>query len=507
MKLFGKDSDETTKIIFFLGVPIYKVQKASGIVKRKYLAGIFKVKKNFYYKRFYLLGVKIYEKIDFIRYQEMQFDVVKNKIQKLESYNTFYHMQSMNKVKELALKLKIKSGEKIKVFFVIAQPSKFGMESVYKEMEASNLFEPYIYCTYYDYNINLDDSFKENGLNNLHFFQEKGYNVLYGYDEKTNEPIAIEKYNPDIVIINDPYLWRYSSFKNNVLNFNYLTCYIPYAMNIVENFKYHYNWPNINAMWKHFVPTHFDYINHITKGKYYGDNVCSLGYPKLDEYRKDEKDIKIPLKINNGKPIVIYAPHWSVKDLSNNISTFHIYAKYFLELLQRYPDVNFVFKPHPNLRLRIRQLIDDPEVMNLEEYDNYVAKWKNSPNGVVIEDANYIDIFRKSTALITDSGSFIGEYAFANKPCIYLVNNDTTHFGVVKDSFMDKYNEFGKKILETYYICYDQKDLDKCFEKHVLQAKDPNLEKRLEILKNDLPNVGNAGKNIVSYLTKILEKN
>ena len=47
----------------------------------------------------------------------------------------FYNYQLANKIKENILKEKVRRGEKVKVFFLMAQPSKFGMETIYSEMQ------------------------------------------------------------------------------------------------------------------------------------------------------------------------------------------------------------------------------------------------------------------------------------------------------------------------------------------------------------------------------------
>lgn len=443
-----------------------------------------------------------------IKFKKRSFTIFSKNIQKnltnIKDAQQVFNYQIMNKIKESELKAKIKEGKKVKVFFLIAQPSKFGMETVYEAMMESDLFEPYIYSVYYDKNTSLDKNLQKQCDINYSYWKERGYRVINGYDENYN-PIPLYEHEPDIIFITDPVMFGFSSFKNHIFNWHYLTCYVPYGLSIMEDVPYHFNFMSINEMWKVFAPTRFDYKSFINKSLTYGLNAVYFGYPEFDSYDKKINENQIPQKINNDKPTVIYAPHWSIKDYGrNNISTFHLYSTYFLDLLKKYPEINFVFKPHPRLLPRLYDLIDDKTIMSPKEYQDYIDEWNSAPNGLVLGEVDYIELFKKSSALITDCGSFIGEYLYSHNPCIYLVNPELRHFGKTKSSYLEKYSEYGQDILKTYYICKNQKEIQDNFENVVIKNIDAKKEDREAVLKKYSDYIGTSGKSIVEYLNKIL---
>lgn len=451
------------------------------------------------HKVFNLLGIK-FKKRSFSLFSKN----IKKTLSNIKDAQQVFNYHIMNKIKESELRAKIKEGKKVNVFFLIAQPSKFGMETVYETMLKSELFEPYIYSIYLDKNTSLDKNFQKQCDINYNYWKERGYRVINGYDENYN-PIPLYEHEPDIIFITDPVMFGFTSFNNHIFNWHYLTCYVPYGLSIMEDVPYHFNFVSINEMWKVFAPTRFDYNSFINQSDTYGLNTVYFGYPEFDSYNSEINENQIPQKINNNNPTVIYAPHWSIKDYGrNNISTFHLYSKYFLDLLKKYPEINFVFKPHPRLLPRLYDLIDDKEIMSPEEYQKYIDEWNSAPNGIVLGEVDYIELFKKSSALITDCGSFVLEYLYSGHPCIYLVNPNLRHFGKKKNSFLDKYSLLGQEILKTYNICHNELDIQTNFENIVLKNIDDKKDEREAVLKKYSDYTGNSGKSIVEYLNKIL---
>lgn len=409
----------------------------------------------------------------------------------------YYSFQSINRVKELAARQKILNNKKLVVFFVISYQAKFGMETVYNEMLNSDIFDPYIYViSAKDSLFNSSPQYFNDCIDSYEFFKNSGYKTILGYDQETQEPLYIEEFNPDIVIYNNPNISTQAYFKNMLMNHNFLACYIPYAMNVVNHFGYHYEHRHINYAWKQFCPTSFDYKVNITKSKYGGLNAVNLGYPKLDVYSENINYDNIPSKILNGKKNVIIAPHWSYK-LSDNLATFHLYNKLFVELLDTYKNINFIFKPHPDLMYRILSNKTDKNLMTYDEYMHYIEYFDKSENGIYFEHGNYIDLFKISSCLITDCGSFIAEYLPSKHPCIYLVNPD-------KKNFFEGFNEYGKSILNSYYLAYNAQDIKSHFSDIILKENDYKKELRYDIIKKEFKDIGSSGKNIVRYLKNIL---
>ena len=409
---------------------------------------------------------------------------------------TLYH--TLNKMKELELKRKIREGKKVKVLFLLDQPSKLASINVYKNMLESDLFNPFIVL----YN-NLDEFFLtdsviyNNHKNGLEHLLKKGYKIFDGYDSNNNI-IPIENFKPDIIFTSAPYLdYSYTSLTNTYMNLNYLVCYLPYFFGTINAYDYLYNNRRIASCWKNFVSSRDDY-NELSKySQFCGSNAVLVGYPKLDDYTKPIEECKIYKKIDNCKPIVIYAPHHSVGDDENfvNYGSFHIYNKYFLDLVKNNNDINFVFKPHPDLSKKVVE----KGIMSIKEYQDYIKAWDSLPNGLYVPDGDYIDLFRKADLLIQDCCSFIAEWLPTNKPCMYLVRPECKH-----ETFMSVYSTIGRKILDEYYLCHNKTEIDKYFRMIMLDKQDPMKEERCKLKDELFINIGCAGKKVVEYLENVL---
>lgn len=418
----------------------------------------------------------------------------------------------LHKQKEDQLREKIRKGKKAKVIFIIQYAAKFECKSVYEAMLKSDIFEPYLLINHpRDRFFDENPSYVEEAKKSYQLFRSRGYRVIFGYDEYLH-PIPLDTLRPDIVFWNNPNMYNRSHYQNIYLNANYLTCYIPYFFNTAslgDYSRYLYsceNWQCITA-WKVFVesyPAFYDMTEKRPKARsqrpdeWMGVNAVLSGYPKLDAYANERHFEMLPAKIRNGKPIVIYAPHWSIVG-DTHLSTFHIFNQQFKELRQKYQDINFVFKPHPDLRNRIIDLYNQENHVTLtpDEYDAYVAEWDNSPNGICIEDGEYIDLFKASTCLITDCGSFVAEWLPSGNPCIYILNPE-------KEQPLDFYSTFGRRVVESYYCCSDWETIEQTFKKVVLEGEDPNKELRAQIVKESYLNVGVAGQYICDYLERQL---
>lgn len=403
-----------------------------------------------------------------------------------------YHTN--HRILEERARQKVRDGKKLKVFFLVSYSSKFGFESIYRAMEQSGLFNPYIFLVHpRDKLFYTNEKYIEEVHIAYETFLEQGYRVILGYDEKMR-PVGLEKNNPDIVFLNFPNMFQGSYYKNININYNYLTCYITYGMCVVKNFNYHFENYHINSSWKIFSETYYSYYQAVEKSIYNGVNVILTGYPKLDQYYIEDR-----CNVDKRKS-VIYAPHWSIKTKAedNNMSTFHLYYRYFLNMLEQYPEIDFYFKPHPDLHYRIQELYDLKIDIGIspKEYEHYVSTWQSKKNGYVVLDGEYISLFKDSVCLITDSLSFIAEYLPANKPCIYLLNPE-------KKNPYESLNEFGKMILETYYCCLEENEITEIFEQTVLENRDVKKEKRKDILEKEFVNLGNSGNYICDYLTKV----
>ena len=443
--------------------------------------------------RYNPIGLDVIEKQTLL---ENKMTLFKNQLEFLEYHNN-------HRILEIKAREKLQKGKKLKVFFISAGGvSKFGLSSVYRQMEKSNLFEPYVFLiSIFDKSLKKDKAQKDELFKQYDSLINNNYRTILGYDDQLN-PKGLEKDLPDIVFFTFPQQFAFAHYKHNHTNYNYLTCYVPYGMAVVENFNYHFNNPELSTTWKIFVETYYAYYQNLEVSPAKNINCVLSGYPKLDSY-------KTPKKEEGTRKKIIISPHWSIRvDERNpkvqNQGVFHLYHKELMTLPERYPDIDFFFKPHPELIRSIRAIQNKygDKYITEDTYNAYLEKWQQANNCYLVADEeDYIELFAQSDLLVTDCGSFIGEWVPSLKPCIYLLNPNRPD----PSNLLRYYNNLGKKILETYYLCLSWSEVETALTKVINDGVDVHLEERKDILNSEFLNIGTSGEFIVKYLEDVLK--
>lgn len=409
-----------------------------------------------------------------------------------------FQLNNHEKVKKL--KRKIGKGEKIKAVFVSSIVGQFGLENVIDELleNHNDLFEVCVFIRYpFDKEFDFDEKQYQQLVECHNYYESKCYKSILGYDINKN-PIELDTLTPDIVLYS-AYSIEGNSTKHNSLpinwSHNYLTCFFNYGLNTDEDFFYHYDHYFIITNWINFLHTQKDMFEASVRSIYNAYNCTVAGFPKLDSY-KIEKQFSFSSSMKN---CIIYSPHWSVLTTENTAKisgTFHLYYEYFLMLLVKNPDLNFVFRPHPVLRNRLNDLKRE-KILSID-FDDYVEKLSQYKNCIYHCDDEYIEVFKKSKCLITDCGSFIGEYLPSGHPCIYLFNPE------VPDQ-INRFSHLGKAILDSYYIVHNEEELSDCFQQVVKDGFDPKKEARERVMKSEFVNIGTASKVVIQTIKEKLE--
>lgn len=400
-----------------------------------------------------------------------------------------YHLN--HSVKLDRLREKIRKGGTAKVFFLTHDAAVFGCASVYKAMEENALFDPYIFV------ISRRDisyrNFYSDVIQDVKFFEEKGYRVIVGYDKDKN-PIDLHQHSPDILFYDIPKLYGAANncyYRLDQLNWEYLTCYVPYGLLMVDSFYYHYHTTCIRETWRFFLDTAASYKRVLADGEFSGYNTVLSGYPKFDDY--SSTNAELPPKLQNNKRTIIYAPHHSL-GVSNNFATFDLYKDVILEAVRNNPDINFVLKPHPLLAFQIKRLYSEGKLsVSYEEYIKYMEEWDRLPNGICITKGEYISIFMRSSCMITDCGSFIGEYLPSLNSCIYIFNPRKEHQE-------DVYTPLAAEILNTYYIARSKRELEEYMEEVAIKGVDPKRESRESLYRKEFGDIGHSGNMICEHI-------
>ena len=375
------------------------------------------------------------------------------------------------------VKAKLKGKTHLNVAFYVYDSAKWKCQSVYDLMTKDERFTPYIFVT----KCNAPkDNFNNQTIDDIKktydFFKSKGMNVQYAYDLENDKFIPFEKMSPkpDIIIYQHP--WYVETTQGPVVCSKFaLTYYVPYYISDIDN-PIEYDLRFHRYIYRYYVPDEIIRKNYAKNMYDKGEKLIVAGHPQLDFYLDD--------KIENERKYVIYAPHWTVCGDNLRYSTFDWNGYQILEFAENHPELNWVFKPHPCLY----NFLFMSGYMKKEKADEYYRRWQDI--GIVCEDGDYMQLFQKSLAMITDSGSFLTEYLFTKQPCIHLVSE---YF---------KGNENVEMICQTYYNAHNLDEMNKIFEEILINKKDPKKSERLALLEE--LNYPNSAEVIVEDLLKNL---
>lgn len=336
----------------------------------------------------------------------------------------------------------LKEKDRIKVIFLAIHKSVWKVDTVFKRMQSDPLFEPVILvCPYMVFG---KERMRQDLKDTYEYFEEKGYPVISSYSTVEERWITLEELEPDIIFFTNPHKLTLEEYYEKAY-LNYLTCYVPYAHDVSKYDRYQpqYNQYFHNAIWKIFAPHDDDLKIFKDFAQSKGKNVYVTGYPACEPFF-DKSEVN-PWKINDKKKI-IWAPHHTIEKNSFSISNFLALSYFFKQLAQKYKnEVQFAFKPHPLLK---QKLYNHPE-WGVNKTNEYYLFWEESEN-TQLNLGDYCDLFKQSDAMIHDSGSFLAEYHYVNKPVFYICN----------ESVFEYLNPFGLKALESCQRGFKEKEIE-----------------------------------------------
>lgn len=398
-------------------------------------------------------------------------------ISKIKAMETVEH----NSKKILSKLQKKVRKNKIKVCFTLHQASKWKCETIYKLLDESEHFEPYIIVTIPDVNNPDYPSIKKSHFEQtVEFFKERNYRVIEGYDWKKRQYIPFKKFKPDIIFYQQP--WDVQKKQAPLVASKYsLTFYVPYFIANAGN-EIEYGLDFHLHLYRHYILNKEIYDFYSSKMLNKGKNLRITGHPQLDYFYLNRDEID-----NAQKKYVIYAPHWSINVPVENYSTFLWNGKYILEYAKSHPEISWVFKPHPILKYRLK----NQKIMSDDEIENYWNEWGKI--ATVYETGDYMDFFKHSYAMITDCGSFLTEFFLTKQPVIHLVSSNAI-----------PYNPSAAKIVKTYYQAHNIDKLENFLKTVIIDKNDYLKEKRLSLLQEMKLDSCYAAKNIVDDIKQEL---
>lgn len=391
-----------------------------------------------------------------------------------------------NALKEI--RYKAQKGEKIRVAFLVLYKYSFSSLPIYQLMAKDNRYETSI--------IAIPDvqrgikHLREEYINTIHELKEIDDNVLEGYDVKLDEYLDISnKY--DLIFFNNPYKGMVAPVHSieHFLNENVLTFYVNYGFFTLKYGHEILKTDFYNYVWKVFIDSKENMQDLKKFEPIKGKNGVVSGYIKMDSLAKAKARKK-------EKKQILICPHHTVSGWTGTrllaLSNFQKYAEFILELPEKYPEIDFVFRPHP---LLFYNLVST-NIWSKEKKEHYIERINKIPNIIYDTASNYFDTFANSDAIIHDCGSFIAEYLFTEKPCCYMLKDKTQ----IHNDFLP----MGQECLKHYYKAYEKEDIYQFIDEVIIQEQDP-LKKEREYfsrhhLKFNYPNGANFAYQYISNL-------
>lgn len=374
----------------------------------------------------------------------------------------------------------------LKVAFQVAQAGKWKNESVLRLMMQDPQIEPMVWVVPVGGEVKATSATlhaREAALIHQRF---DGHGIpVVEYPDIAAFP-AEER--PDLIFIHEAYDYIFRKESYQGLTEERL-CYVPYCFhNTNEDIS-------INGVGCNCAVYAF-YENETVAGytaarANKGRNSIASGNPIADLFLNDDaKQERVWKDCGSHMKKVIWAPHWTITPDACWIvcGTFLKNAEAMLELAQKYEHrIQFAFKPHPHL---YRILCKHPD-WGKEKTDAFYRRWAELPNTQLDEGA-YTALIMQSDAIVHDSGSFILEYLFADKPGMFLREGEG--YG--------NYNSMTLDALRCYHKGLTKADIEDFLQQCVLGSADPLAPVRAEMrCKYLLPPHGKtAAQNILDTI-------
>lgn len=385
---------------------------------------------------------------------------------------------------------KLRKKIKINVVFFVIHTAVWKYESLFRIFLKDTRFHPLIVvCPDIRYGeVWMLETMEET----FRYFKDRGYTVINSYLRSAGKWLDVKKeLKPDIIFFTNPHPLTRDEYY--IYNFtDVLTCYTQYSFHVSSLQELQYNQKFHNLLWRQFCETkyHKGFSRQFSSLK--GINCVLTGYPGIDEILSKDYIPKEVWKARNEYcQRIIWAPHHTIHGEKGilDYSNFLTMAEFMLELAIAYSGkIQFAFKPHPMLRKNLESL----GTWGFERTRSYYQRWENLGNGQLNEDG-YVDLFLKSDALIHDSGSFLAEYLFTNKPSLFITKSEVQ---------LHNFNEFGDYIFDLQYHTSSTQGIINFIEEVVINGHDPLKIDREKFINGYIQSLKSesASRNIYNYI-------
>ena len=333
---------------------------------------------------------------------------------------------------EVIYEIKKSGRTKLRFAAYVIYDSTYGMDGTFKKMlEDEDHWDPYV-VVIPDIARGNDHAIRTYKKTRNFFANRYGAErVLDGWNYKNDEYIDhIDEF--DLVYYANPYdalVHKYHQIEYGCTK-RVLPIHVSYGYDVGRyTTLYRMTSPELNYVWKLFTDTTYTYEDYIRFQIIKGSNVTLAGYSKMDSFSPNIKD--------NRKKKILIAPHHTVSMKELPLSNFLKYSNLILQLPIIYPEIDFVFRPHP---LLFTTLINDCNWTE-EQVEKYIVELKGK--GVEYSSGgDYLDVFSECDAIIHDCGSFTVEWLFTGKPGCFVYNEKlkSKHLTTLMNKAIERYD-------------------------------------------------------------------
>ena len=365
---------------------------------------------------------------------------------------------------EAACREKLAHGERIKVAFLVCDASMFSGESVFLKLKDDRRFA----CTIaVAPRVTRGEAFLRETLAKT----VKTLRARYGdavrplYDPETKRA---EQLDADLVfstiLYEDQTLERYTTERLSARALVAIL-YYGYGGLFISNERKTPCLPNVVFAWRYFVSNEATRRMNLVKNPRLAANMVVSGYCKMDRM---ESLKAARAERPGGRRKVIVCPHHTIDREADGLalSTFLTHADLFLKLPEMFPEIDFVFRPHPLLFPRLATA----KWWGEEKTAAYRERMSSFPNVEFQQGGDYFESFVGSDAMIHDCGSFLAEYFYTGHPQCYLLADEKT----VEEQFLP----FSRMLLEHVRKAFTGEDVVAFLRDVVLAGNDPDRATR-----------------------------
>ena len=198
------------------------------------------------------------------------------------------------------------------------------------------------------------------------------------------------------------------------------------------------------------------------------NRVVISGVPKMDTMAE------CVLRLTQRKRVLL-CPHHSIKGCKvMSLSNFIEYKDLFQKLPTMYPDIDWVFRPHPLLSSALCEYAG----WSMDAWNDWVCDFCARPNASYLPGGDCFDLFVNSDAMIQDCSSFLAEYHCTGHPQCYLLKRKEQ----VEEQFMD----WGQELLSYAYQAFTQKEIMHFIDDVVVAGNDVMAERRKKFVNEKM---------------------